>query len=233
MREKVDKFNIDELIRKFDQKIVNEVARKLDFSDLKRNNNMINKKIDTLENKISRTLVDTLIDLQLEEAPLIIKQGMKGEKCASCNQNINHQHGEMFGDKFSTTNTIKKMVYNEKSKREENPLMKSASSMVNMNYNPEMNTIINNNSNNLSTINSKITVTDRKLKTFSMDKTSTFKKGRNFNKTVSSSLTMRANENEPDKIYNNIINEELGKLVVKPENIMRASNKVYENLDKK
>jgi len=46
----------------------------------------------TLENKISKTLVDTLIDLQMEEAPLISKKTAAGEKCASCNQFINHHH---------------------------------------------------------------------------------------------------------------------------------------------
>ena len=46
MRDKVTKFNMDELIRKFDQKILNEVSRKLDRTDLKRNNNLINKKVN-------------------------------------------------------------------------------------------------------------------------------------------------------------------------------------------
>ena len=45
MRDKVDKLNMDELIRKFDQKIVSEVSRKLDRNDMKRNNNVINKKV--------------------------------------------------------------------------------------------------------------------------------------------------------------------------------------------
>ena len=45
MRDKVDKLNMDELIRKFDQKIISEVSRKLDRNDMKRNNNVINKKV--------------------------------------------------------------------------------------------------------------------------------------------------------------------------------------------
>jgi len=45
VRDKVDKFNIDELLRKFDQKMVNEVSRKLELSDLKKNNTIINKKV--------------------------------------------------------------------------------------------------------------------------------------------------------------------------------------------
>ena len=34
------------------------------------------KVIDILENKISKTLVDTLIDLQHEDQPLIVKNSM-------------------------------------------------------------------------------------------------------------------------------------------------------------
>ena len=45
MRDKVDKLNMDELIRKFDQKIISEVSRKLDRNDLKKNNNVINRKV--------------------------------------------------------------------------------------------------------------------------------------------------------------------------------------------
>ena len=49
------------------------------------------KKIDNLESKISRTLVDTLIDLQMDEQPLIVKRNLKDiseQKCASCGQNL-------------------------------------------------------------------------------------------------------------------------------------------------
>ena len=50
---------------------------------------LINRKIDSLENKISKTLVDTIIDLQMDEAPLIIKKAPNNiEVCASCNQII-------------------------------------------------------------------------------------------------------------------------------------------------
>jgi hypothetical protein len=67
---------------------------KLDKSDLSRNNHYINRKIDNLENKISRTLVDTLIDLQMDEAPLMVKKNMANvEKCASCNQPLPQNSG--------------------------------------------------------------------------------------------------------------------------------------------
>ena len=86
LKEKVDRLNLDEFGKKIDNKMLIEIGKKLDKNDLKKNNNLINKKIDTLENKISKTLVDTLIDLQNDEAPLIVKKSINGEKCASCNQ---------------------------------------------------------------------------------------------------------------------------------------------------
>lgn len=45
MREKVDKFNLDDFSRKLDLKIVNEFSKKLDRSDLNKNTSVINKKV--------------------------------------------------------------------------------------------------------------------------------------------------------------------------------------------
>ena len=61
---------------------------------MQKNNNEINRKIDSLENKISKTLVDTIIDLQIYEAPLIIKKTTNNlDICASCNQLIQKDRG--------------------------------------------------------------------------------------------------------------------------------------------
>lgn len=87
LREKVDKFNLAEFGQRIDSKLNSEIKRKLDRGDLNKNNSVINRKIDSLEDKISKQIVDTIIDLQLEEAPLIVKKTMKPyDKCASCNQ---------------------------------------------------------------------------------------------------------------------------------------------------
>jgi len=45
MREKVDKINMDDFSKKFEQKLINEVSKKLDRNDLKKNTNLINKKV--------------------------------------------------------------------------------------------------------------------------------------------------------------------------------------------
>ena len=95
LRNKVDRFGLMEFGQKIDSKFSNDLRSKIDRTDMSKNNHQINRKIDSLENKISRTLVDTLIDLQLDEAPLIVKKNMKNvDRCASCNQvlpnNNNH-----------------------------------------------------------------------------------------------------------------------------------------------
>ena len=70
-------------------KIYYDLKDKLNRNEMQKNNNAINRKIDSLENKISKTLVDTIIDLQMDEAPLIIKKTSNNmEICASCNQFI-------------------------------------------------------------------------------------------------------------------------------------------------
>ena len=87
LRNKVDRFGLVEFGQRIDNKLSSEMRNKIDRGDLTKNNHYINRKIDSLENKISRTLVDTLIDLQLDEAPLMIKKNMKYvDRCASCNQ---------------------------------------------------------------------------------------------------------------------------------------------------
>ena len=87
LRNKVDRFGLVEFGQRIDNKLSNEMRNKIDRGDLTKNNHYINRKIDSLENKISRTLVDTLIDLQLDEAPLMIKKNLKYvDRCASCNQ---------------------------------------------------------------------------------------------------------------------------------------------------
>jgi hypothetical protein len=157
-------------------------------------------------------LVDTLIDLQLDEAPLIIKQGMKGEKCASCNQNINPHYNDNHTDRLNLNTSIKKVIFNDKPKKEESNLIKSASTIINMNLLPEIQTsmAVQNNNNSIISNGSKITVTDKNKKTYSMDKLFPNKHKRNFNKTISNSLTNKVNE---DETIIKVINEEQEKFI--------------------
>ena len=89
LKNKIDKGGLIMFEDKLNSKIKGDLKEKLDRVELKKNNNQIRRKIDSLENKISKTLVDTIIDLQMDEAPLIIKKNSNNyELCASCNQPV-------------------------------------------------------------------------------------------------------------------------------------------------
>ena len=91
LRDKVDKLGLDEFWNKINEQLVLEMKEKIDKREMNKNNMYLKRKIDNLESKISRTLVDTLIDLQMDEAPLVVKRNFReinGPKCASCGQNL-------------------------------------------------------------------------------------------------------------------------------------------------
>ena len=90
LKNKIDKMGLNVFENKLNSKLNTDLKDKLNRNDLKKNNFMINKKIDTLETKISKTLVDTIIDLQMDDVPLIVKKNQKNvELCASCNRPLN------------------------------------------------------------------------------------------------------------------------------------------------
>ena len=93
LKNKIDQIGLNSFENKLNSKLTMDLKDKLNKKDLKKNNFMINKKIDTLENKISKTLVDTIIDLQMDDAPLLIKKNQKNvELCASCNRPFNENN---------------------------------------------------------------------------------------------------------------------------------------------
>jgi len=91
LRDKVDKLGLDQFWNKINEQLLEEMKQKIDKKEMNKNNMYLKKKIDNLESKISRTLVDTLIDLQMDEAPLLVKKNFREiteQKCASCGQNL-------------------------------------------------------------------------------------------------------------------------------------------------
>jgi hypothetical protein len=89
LKRKIDRGGLTIFEDRLNTRIRGDLKEKMDRSEMKKNNNQIRKKIDSLENKISKTLVDTIIDLQMDEAPLLIKKNSRNyELCASCNQPI-------------------------------------------------------------------------------------------------------------------------------------------------
>ena len=89
LKNKIDQMGLNNFEKKMNTKIHYDLKDKLNRHEMQKNNNMINRKIDSLENKISKTLVDTIIDLQMDEAPLFVKKTPSNfEVCASCNHYI-------------------------------------------------------------------------------------------------------------------------------------------------
>ena len=89
LKNKIDQIGLTDFENKINNKFYIDLREKLDKNDLKKNNNLLNRKIDNLETKISKTLVDTIIDLQMDDQPLIIKKNGNGvDVCASCNQPV-------------------------------------------------------------------------------------------------------------------------------------------------
>ena len=89
LKNKIDQIGLTDFENKINNKFYIDLREKIDKSDLKKNNNLLNRKIDNLETKISKTLVDTIIDLQMDDQPLIIKKNLNGvDVCASCNQPV-------------------------------------------------------------------------------------------------------------------------------------------------
>ena len=117
LKNKIDQIGLSDFETKINNKFHIDLKEKLDKNELKKNNNIIRRKIDNLENKISKTLVDTIIDLQMDDQPLIIKKNVNGvDVCASCNQpfsrNNNNFPGEYLSGNISTMNFSKKNLMN-------------------------------------------------------------------------------------------------------------------------
>ena len=94
LKNKIDRMGLNSFENKINNRFTTDLKQKLSRNELRKNNNMFNRKIESLENKISKTLVDTIIDLQMDDAPLLVKKtGSKIDLCASCNrplcENIN------------------------------------------------------------------------------------------------------------------------------------------------
>ena len=119
LKNKIDQMGLSSFEHKMNNKFYGDLREKLDRNELRKNNNQINRKIDSLENKISKTLVDTIIDLQMDDAPLLVKKGAKNiEKCASCGQGIPQANNIYYGtNEMGTSMTRFKLAkYKDKDK---------------------------------------------------------------------------------------------------------------------
>ena len=105
LKNKIDQIGLTDFENKINNKFYFDLREKLDKNDLKKNNNLLNRKIDNLESKISKTLVDTIIDIQMDDQPLIIKKNGNGiDVCASCNQPLTKINTNVGGKEFFNGN---------------------------------------------------------------------------------------------------------------------------------
>ena len=107
LKDKVDKLGLDEFWNKINEQLIAEMNEKIDKKEMNKNNQYLKRKIDNLESKISRTLVDTLIDLQMDEAPLVVKRNFREiseKKCASCGQNLPNINNGIMNNSYDFNN---------------------------------------------------------------------------------------------------------------------------------
>ena len=140
LRSKIDSSGLSSFENKLNSRIRGDLREKLDRVEMQKNNNQIRRKIDSLENKISKTLVDTIIDLQMDEAPLIIKKNSRNyEICASCNQIIQSENNLRMSRNFFKNNSLSSV----------GKTFRKSKKTLNLNSNSVMNqTNINANNNN-------------------------------------------------------------------------------------
>lgn len=137
LRSKVDSSGLSTFESKLNSRIRGDLREKLDRVELQKNNNQIRRKIDSLENKISKTLVDTIIDLQMDEAPLIIKKNSRNyDICASCNQFIKSESNLRMSRNFCKNNSLSSVGKTfRKSKKKLNMNSNSVMNQTNINTN--------------------------------------------------------------------------------------------------
>ena len=140
LRMKIDHGGLSVFEDKMSSKFRSDLKEKLDKAELKKNNFIIKRKINNLENKISKTLVDTIIDLQMDEAPLIVKTNAQNvELCASCNQTLKKSFGNTERNFYSRNGELNSVGHKKS-------LKSNSNHHINLNMNSkDINTNLKNN----------------------------------------------------------------------------------------
>lgn len=188
-----------------------------------------------MENKISKTLVDTLIDLQLEDAPLIVKKGILGDKCGSCNQNLNNS---VQGNSLTSGYTSKKKNQNNDDntrhqlrKIQDNSYKYGTGSYSRVLGHVNPNTINEElqlrNSHSKNYINTSVHLPEINNSTIS------YRKGMGETPNHRKKEWSLNNEDNKDLSVGNGLTEEFDKKIVKADQLIKASIKYYDNIEKK
>ena len=199
-----------------------------------------------MENKISKTLVDTLIDLQLDDAPLLVKKSQGSDKCASCNQhiplissnNIINHHNHLTNNcsalsnsdrnekLANSTNITKKFQTNSFFDNEDGRIagknIHKANESMNSFHLPELS-----HSGSKSNFKFKKSIHQKEIQEKNVNK---LKKN---NSNLNMSQPPMNYDEFSEKRLNNMISSELEKKIINPGDIMKATKKIYENIDKK
>ena len=209
---------------------------------------MVLKQIENLENKISKTLVDTLIDLQLDDAPLLVKKSAQADKCGSCNQivlNVPNPHSNSilsqnnnigYENAFPTSNKVKSKTRNQTNSIATNTegddkTLRTSSNAFNLRTYSNMNPTA------LPEIRVK---NETKKSSFTNNRNQTVENKTNRDHTYINSTKNKDNSKENLKLteiaerqMSTMINEELEKQFINPEALLRETNRIFENIEKK
>ncbi len=177
--------------------------------------------------------------MQLEEAPLIVKKGMLGDKCASCNQilqfNPNNSNTSTYTINVSNTQQVSnnpedngryklRTIQDNSYKYGTGSYSRVLSNANPSTLNDDLKLKTNNSKKYINTsvqlpdINNNTALTSRKI----ISETPIKKKDHSLNR-----------EEKKDYSVSSLLSEELEKKVLKPDNLIKASNKYFDNIDKK
>lgn len=216
LNNKVDQLGLDSLATLLEGRISEAMMKKLEYDDLKKNNRLIDKKIDLIENKISRVLIDTLIELQNEEVPLIVKQSNLSDKCMSCNQFIPNKNNQYLQNGEANNNTKSSIGGNIKIKINNST---NITNMSNLNTNETNEKLITNPSVNVNT------------KAKGNKKLEPLRNNNNIlMNSTSNEIKKSINKEDLSKMYNDMVNKEVRKNNLDGNILMK---KVTNFIDKK
>lgn len=233
---KADQINLEDIVKKLELKLTNELNHKIGSNELIKNNNNINKKINNIQSKISQTLVETLIDIQGDEVPLILKisNTNKSDKCGSCNQPVKHLKTEI-----DNVNIIENNENNIKINKFKKPLKSKTNNLIveNNNYknpnkfkNKHYNKMYNSQYyiNNLNNIKHQPYYSTGNYK--QLEKVNNSKNINISNELPNINKNYKNNLDQSKKKFDEIVNEEIEKLKTNSKRIINAANTIAEKI---
>jgi len=203
-----------------------------------------------LESNISKTFVDAIIEIQNDNTPFVVRNTRSpGEKCMSCNQLVKGiAVEEEVGGEFNSEND-NKITSTKKNEIKKIPLNKLNNASIKIGaggYSRYLASIDGNNiGNELTNLNGKklnpsasaVLVKENKRANSQGVYDETLAKSTKHNLNASQILFSKKNKNQPSnpltdefigEYLRQEITNELGKPVIKPNNILRSANRAFQ-----